>query len=93
MIKNHAFIVKDLEGETVLVPTGEQAAQLNGIITLSEVGTFIWERVTQVASFQEMVGLVCAAYRVSEEKAAADTADFLRQLLEAGILSLSGREW
>ena len=81
MKKNKDFIVRDIAGETVLVPVGETTQDFNGMITLSEVGAFIWEHIETAESFQALVQLILDEYDVDEQTAATDAAAFLNQLL------------
>ena len=37
------FIEREIVGETVLIPTGETAAHFNGLISVNELGRFIWD--------------------------------------------------
>ena len=73
--------MRNIAGETVLVPVGETTQDFNGMITLSEVGAFIWEHIETAESFQALVRLILDEYDVDEQTAAADTAAFLNQLL------------
>ena len=37
------FILREIVGEAVLIPTGATAAQFNGLMSVNELGKFIWE--------------------------------------------------
>ena len=39
------FILRDIVGETVLVPINESTSSFNGLITVNELGKFIWENI------------------------------------------------
>ena len=92
MKKNKEFIVRNIADETVLVPVGETTQDFNGMITLSEVGAFIWEHIEEAPDFQSLVRLILNElsetinkilneYDVDEQTAATDAAAFLNQLL------------
>ena len=36
------FVLREIAGEYVLVPVGEAARELNGIVTVNELGAFLW---------------------------------------------------
>ena len=38
------FILREIAGEYILVPAGAASARLNGLITLNELGWFIFRR-------------------------------------------------
>lgn len=42
------FILRDIVGETVLVPINESTSSFNGLITINELGKFIWENLENV---------------------------------------------
>lgn len=41
------FVLRELVGETILVPVGRTALQLNGMITLNPVSAQIWRGLDQ----------------------------------------------
>lgn len=45
------FVLRELVGETILVPVGRTALQLNGMITLNPVSAQIWRGLDQGASW------------------------------------------
>ena len=46
MKKSDSFILKEVAGNTVLVPFGEKAVSFDGIITLNDSAKFIWENIS-----------------------------------------------
>lgn len=93
MKKNKSFIVRNIVGETVLVPADETAEEFNGMIELSETAAFIWEHIEKVSSFKELVDLIQEEYDVDRETAAADTAAFVHQLLLHDMIEYTGLFW
>ncbi len=55
--------------------------------SLEEVGALIWERLEAESTMDELVDDVVAAYDVDRERAAADVADLVADLVEAGLIS------
>ena len=41
------FILREIAGDYVIVPTGKTALEFNGLITVNELGAFIWEKLQQ----------------------------------------------
>ena len=39
------FILRNIAGECVLVPTGATTQEFNGLITMSDTAKFIWENI------------------------------------------------
>ena len=47
MKRNTDFMLRDIAGEVILVPTGAATQQFNGMITLNEVAAFIWKNLNE----------------------------------------------
>lgn len=80
------FILREIAGECVLIPTGVTTQEFNGLITLSETAKFIWENIENVDSFQEMIALILENYEIDEQTAMKDAWEFINQLTETGFV-------
>lgn len=56
------FILREIAGECVLVPTGATSQEFNGMITISDTAKFIWENIEKVDSLEEMIRMVLDTY-------------------------------
>lgn len=79
------FILREIAGECVLVPTGATSQEFNGMITMSETAKFIWENLEQVDSLEEMVQLILDNYEIDEKTAKKDAVAFIGALLQNGF--------
>lgn len=86
------FILRDIAGEYVLVPTGATTQEFNGLITLTDTAGFIWENIEKAGSMQELENRILEKYQVEEETARKDTEEFVRELQKAGILAYSNEK-
>lgn len=84
-IKN-GFAKRDIAGSTIVVPVGSTAKEFNGMITLNDTGSFIWDCFLKDISIDEAVEAVLAEYDVEREKAQADVERFVNMLKENGII-------
>lgn len=80
------FQVRELFGETVAIPTGDAAKHLSGIISLNELGRFLFDRLAQEQTVQSLVAAVLEEYEVDEQTAKADVEEFLNHLRGANLL-------
>lgn len=80
------FILRDIAGECVLVPTGATTQEFNGLITLSDTGKFIWENIEKTDSLDELIGLVLENYEIDKETATKDVVAFVAQLVGNGFV-------
>ena len=89
------FILRDIAGETVLVPTGETTQEFNGLITMSETAKFIWENIEKADSFENLLQMLLDEYEVDEETAKEEALGFIIQLLQAGFIECTkeDRTW
>lgn len=82
--KNPDLILRTIAGETVLIPTGSFAGKFNGIINLNGPAAFIWEKMEEVSSREEMVQLMLDRYEIDEETARKDVNGFLDTAIHVG---------
>lgn len=80
------FILREIAGEYILVPTGASAAKINGLITMNELGCFIFKTLTESQTMETLVDAIVAEYDVDRNTAQADAQEFLTQLDEIGGL-------
>lgn len=80
------FILREIAGEYMLVPVGSAAARFNGLITMNEVGNFIFNALKTEQTEQSLVEQITAEYEVPAETAQADLREFLDQLRQVNAL-------
>ena len=66
------FILREIAGEYILVPTGETTLNFNGLITVNELGAFIWNNIEKVNSEEDILKLILDEYEVEENIARED---------------------
>lgn len=79
------YMVRPVAGSYVVVATGEKTVDFNGIMTLNETGNFLWEKLVDGATKEELVAAMLAEYEVDAETAGADIDRFLAKLEEADL--------
>ena len=80
------FILRQVAGETVVIPSGDDL-DLNMMITLNDTGKFLWELLEQGADRAALVTALLAEYDVDERTAAAGVDGFVRKLEAHGFLA------
>lgn len=81
------FIFRQVADEYLLVPVGEAALSVKGLIRLSESGSMLYQMLQQrECTKEELVGAILAEYDVAERDAAADVEAFLDQMRRLGML-------
>lgn len=80
------FILREIADEIMLVPIGAAAARFNGLITMNELGKFIFDTLSEDRTPREVAEKIISEYDVDLDTALADTEDFLQQLRQIGAL-------
>lgn len=82
------FILREIAGEHILIPVGEAALRVHGMVTLSESALLLYEKLQQRECDEEdLVNALLAEYDVEKDVASADVKAFLNQMRQVGILS------
>ena len=79
------FVLREVGGETVVVPVGKMSKEFHGMINLNATGAFLWRFYTEEHSVDDGVAALCAEYYVIDEKARADVEKFTEILLRNGF--------
>lgn len=84
-IKN-GFVLREVAGDTVVLPTGD--LNINAMITLNESAAFLWKLMENDITEEEMVQKVLAKYDDTDaDMAAKAVKGFVSQLSEHGFLA------
>ena len=80
------FILRDIMGETILVPINESITVFNGLITINELGKFIWENLESSKDEEDLLHKILDEYEVEEKEAKEDLDEFLDKLRQVDII-------
>ena len=80
------FVLREVGGETVVVPVGELSKTFHGMINLNETGAFLWRFYTAEHTLEEGVDALCGEYDVDKETALADVKKFAEILTKNGFV-------
>lgn len=79
-------ILRQVAGEYVLVPTGKTASKIYGLMTLNESGVFLWQKLQNEMTEDDLVDALSGEYEIDSETARLDVRRFLAKLSEVGII-------
>lgn len=80
------FIKRKIAGEFILVPIGNTALAFNGLITINELGKFIWENLESSKNEEDLLHKILEEYEVEEKEAKEDLDEFLDKLRQVDII-------
>lgn len=84
------FMLREIAGEAILVPTGDAALEINGLISLNGSGVMLYRMLQQGTTEDAMTAALLEEYEVTEETAKADVRKFVDQMQKANILLHNG---
>lgn len=79
-------VQREVAGETFLVLVRGHLAELQELIVLNEVGSWLWARLDGQNRLDDLVQSVVAEFEVDEAQARRDTELFLEELKQASLL-------
>ena len=82
------FMLRQIADTWVVVPLGERVVEFNGMISLSESGALLWEKLEEGAQEQDLVDTLCGEYAVDESIARADAKEFVDSMRGKGLFEL-----
>lgn len=87
-LKN-GFMLREIAGQSVVVPLGARVVEFNGIMTLSESGALLWSELEKGADIDQMVDKILKEYDIDQDTARRDVADFVEYMKQNNILEVS----
>jgi hypothetical protein len=83
---DRSVVLREIAGETFLVPIRGTLAELQDLFVLDGVGQWVWERLDGTRDVDDLAAQACQEFNVSPEAARADLESFLGELLDAGLV-------
>lgn len=80
------FVLREIAGDYVIIPTGKTVLEFNGLATINEVGVFLWKLLENEITEDELVTKLLEEYEVDEETARKDVDEFLDVLVANKVL-------
>jgi len=83
-LKN-GFVLRDVAGSCVVVPTGADI-NFNGMISLNDTGKTIWQRLETEATLDDLVEALQAEFDVDRDTARVGAERFVEKLRQHGFI-------
>lgn len=80
------FVLREIAGDIILVPIGNTAMEINGMVTLDEVGAFIWKLLELGMNEEQIIDKILTVYEVDETAARMDLQEFLEKMMDEGLI-------
>ena len=79
------FVLRDVAGSCVVVPTGADI-NFNGMISLNDTGKTLWQRLEAEATIDDLVDALTAEYDVDRGTARVGAERFVEKLRQHGFI-------
>lgn len=80
------FLLREVAGNYVVIAVGDDAMNFNSIITVNEIGAYIWNKINEGKNEEAIADDIIGEYSVDRDTALKDIGDFINQLREAAII-------
>lgn len=80
------LLKRQIAGDAFLVPVGKEVYDSNGLFFLNEVGEFIWDRLEEAQSPEDILKALLEEYDVEQSLARKDVETFLQKLRDMDII-------
>ena len=71
------YVLREVADSYIVVPVGDNVADLDGVITLNEVGAFLWGKLASDTDEAALLAALLDEYDVDEATAKADISAFV----------------
>ena len=80
------FVLNEIGDTTLAIYVGEDENGLHGVVNLNKLGVFLWEKLTDGCTMDELVKAVTDKYDIDEATAAKDIEAFVESLRVENII-------
>ena len=81
------FMLRKVGGQNVVVAVGKGSRDFNGIIRLNDTGKFLWEKLANDMTEEQLAAALLAEYDIDEAGARSDISEFIAKLRKAELLA------
>lgn len=80
------YLLREVAGNWVALPIGEETLNFNGMMTLNSSGRILWQALETGCDREKLAEILTENYEVSLEQALVDVDEFLAKLIAAGCI-------
>lgn len=86
------FVLREIAGDYVIIPTGRTVLTFNRLITVNEVGAALWKMLQSDVTIEDLVNGILDIYDIDEKTAREDILEFLDTLKKGGVLAVEKKD-
>jgi len=89
-VRSDSVVSRVIAGETLIVPVRKGVGDLASIYSLNEVGSTIWNVLSQPRTTGDIVASVEQEFEADGQRIAHDVGSFLTEMVSTGLVSDTG---
>ncbi len=83
---NPLFVLREIADEYIVVPIGEEAERIQGVLSLNHEGAFLWKLLQTEQTDESLLTTFTESFNVETSVAQNDISKFLLDLKKIGCL-------
>jgi hypothetical protein len=81
------YVIRSVAGENIVVPTGQEGVNFNGILTLNNSGKLLFETLQKGATRNILIKTLLDHYDIDQPTAKKDVDTFIKELDSKNIIT------
>ena len=81
-----SFVLREIAEEYLVVPIGEEAEKVKGLLSLNAAGAFLWKKLETEQTEDHLVKAMTENYEVEDSTVRQDVSKFVAELEKIGCL-------
>lgn len=87
-VTNSDYVLREIVGEFMLIPTGKLSMMTNRVITISESAAYLWRKMDGEKTVAQLCDLLLEEYDVDRETALSDVNEMVEDMYLAGMVKI-----
>ena len=87
MRRKENFILKNIGSENILIPTGNEVVNLNGILVLNKTACFLWEKLAEETTEEKLAAALTENFEIDKDSALEHVNMFISELLSKKMIA------
>ena len=84
--RNAKFELKEIGGETLLIPRGAATVDFNNVTVFNESGALLLKAMDEATDVDVLAQILVEKYNIQPDEAKADAEACVQKMLDAGII-------
>ena len=87
-IANTDYVLREIVGEYMLIPTGKLSMTKDGVVTISESAAYLLKKMDEGKTLSQLCDLLLEEYDVDRETALSDVQEMIDSMYQMEIVKI-----